>query len=276
MPKLTFSISPSHGVLPLNIHFEGTLTQDNNAPMPQKKIALEAFYNAHWRFMGIDSLTDSQGKFSADTTLKAENGWAPGMTEQIHAFSWDGYGVSETVIITIDPAPNFDHLEVLTDDLIVRAVELFTDLTNFNAATNTWIQVPNNQPLVPNTKYRCTIQAGNEGCQSKENVYVTNVQFIVEKTNNDINFFKDETYQTQIAFPYNAPARFSSPAYPDVLPPHQYYSMAAMHSTTHLSPIYRVFFMVTNQISYDSRLFRLGVYADAVPKGHYWRDIRPI
>jgi hypothetical protein len=275
MSKLTFSISPSHGVLPLSIHFEGILTQDNNVPIPQKKIALECFYNAHWRFMGINTQTDSQGKYFADTILKTENGWAPGMTEQLRAFSWDGYGVSEIKIVTIDPAPNFNHLEVLTDDLIVRAIELFTALTYFDTATNTWIQVPNNQPLVPNTKYRCSMQAGNEECESRENVYVTNVQFIVENTGNGINFFTDETYHTQISFPFNAPSRFSSPVYPNVLSPHQYYSSAAAHSSSHLSPIYRVFFMVTQQISYDSRLFRLGVYADAVPKGHYWRDIRP-
>ena len=228
--------------------------------------------------MGINPHTDSQGKYLASTTLTVENGWMPGMVEQLQAVfrgTTKNFGcLSEIRTLTIDSAPNFGHLEVLMDDLIVRGIELIAHLEYFDTATNAWSLVPTNQPLAPNTKYKYSMRAGNEGCGSCENVYVKNVEFVVNRSSYDIKFFTDETYRVLLSFNPNGPQRLSSPIFPNVLPPHQYYSVSAGFSVSHLTPFYYVYFMVAQQINYNSKIFEVGVYAEIVPKGHYWREVK--
>ena len=112
MSKLTFSFSPNHGVLPLSIHFEGSLTGNSNTPISQATIVLQGFYNAQWSPMGITPKTDIAGKYSADTSLTVENGWVPGTIEQLQAvFQGDTTNaaiISAPKTVTIDPAPTYD------------------------------------------------------------------------------------------------------------------------------------------------------------------------
>lgn len=112
MVILTFSFFPNHGVSPLSIHFEGTLTGNNNAPMPNVTIVLQGLFNSQWVPMGINPKTDSAGKYFADTTFTVENGWVPGTIEQLRAF-FQGDTTNPAVIsasktVTIDPAPTYD------------------------------------------------------------------------------------------------------------------------------------------------------------------------
>ncbi len=83
---------------------------------------------------------------------------------------------------------------------VVRGIELIAHLEYFDTATNAWSLVPTNQPLAPNTKYKYSMRAGNEGCGSCENVYVKNVEFVVNRSSYDIKFFTDETYRVLLSF----------------------------------------------------------------------------